>query len=229
MRRVDASTGAGWLIAPASALPDDPASAARWHRRARTLRWSAGALLLTTLPVARWALTDRLPVVLGDLVVQPTYAGAALAALGSTGAVLGALAELRAQDVGARAGSRRWSVRWPVNACKALVVAVAWCAAVVAFWSGSFSSDLRVLDPASASGCRVAVLEGLGGGTVAVLAPGATTPVRVGTYSADDGYAPVSRGAYALAWDGEVAHLDLRGTADAPVWFDDGEPIDCRE
>lgn len=227
MRTVDHSTGAGWWVEPATALPADPVRAARWHRRGRALRWSAGALFVLTLPVARWALAGTLPVVVGDLVVQPTYAGAVLALLGSLAAVVGSLAGLRAEDLCARPGSRRWYVRWPVNALKAAALVVAWCAAVVTFWFGTFSSDLRVLDPASAGGCRVAVLQDLGGGTVAVLAPGTTRPEAVGSYRSDDGYAPISSGTYVLTWDGETAELELRGTEHAPVWQDGAERVEC--
>jgi hypothetical protein len=168
-----------------------------------------------------------LPVVAGDLVVQPTYAGAALAVLGGVAATVGSLMGSRAEDLGARPGSRRWYVRWPVNALKAAAVVVAWCAAVVTFWTGTLSSDLRVIDPASAGGCRVAVLQDLWGGTIAVLPPGTSRPEAVGSYRSDDGYEPITRDTYALTWDGEIAELELRGTEDAPVWQDGGQRIDC--
>lgn len=224
---MDSSTGAGWLVAPPAAATHDPVGARRWFRRGRGLRCSAGVLFLTTVPVARWALAETLPVVVGDLVVQPTYVGAALALLGSVAAVVGSLAGFRAQDLGARPGSRRWYVRWPVNAAKAAALVVAWCAAVVTFWFGTFSADLRVLDPASAGGCRVAVLQGLGSGTIAVLPPGRIRPEEVGSYRADDAYTPISHGTFALTWDGETAHLELRGTEHAQVWEDGGGRIEC--
>jgi hypothetical protein len=114
-----------------------------------------------------------------------------------------------------------------VNALKAVVLVTAWGAAVVTFWCGTLSSDLRVIDPASSGGCRVAVLQDLWGGTVAVLPPGASRPDAVGVYGSDDGYEPITRGTYALTWDGEVAELELRGTEHARVWQDGGERIDC--
>jgi hypothetical protein len=227
VRSVDHSTGTGWCVEPATVLPADPARAARWHRWGRALRWSAAASFVITVPVAGWAVVATLPVVVGGLVVQPTYAGAVLAALGSAAAVVGSLAGLRAEDLGARPGSRRWYVRWPVNALKAVAVVVAWCAAGITLWCGTFSSDLRVLDPPSAGGCRVAVLQDLGGGTIAVLPPGATRPEAVGSYASDDGYEPISRGTYALTWDGETAELGLRGTEHDRVQQDGAERIDC--
>ena len=223
---MDRTTSAEWSAEPAGALPADPDRAARW-RRGCALRWSAGVLFVASVPVARWAVAGALPVVAGDLVVQPTYAGAALAALGSIAATVGSLVGSRAEDLGARPGSRRWCVRWPVNALKAVALVVAWCAAVVTFWFGTLSSDLRVIDPASAGGCRVAVLQDLWGGTVAVLPPGASRPEAVGSYRSDDGYEPITRGTYALTWDGETAELELRGTENARVWQDGGQQIDC--
>lgn len=207
--------------------PTDPVRAGRCRRRAFVLRCCAAALFLATVPVAGWALTANLPTVVGDVVVQPTYAGAMLAALGSAAAVAGMLAEATAQELGAPHGGRRWFVRWPVNAAKAAVLVVAWCAALVAFVVGALTADLRVLDPASAGGCRVAIVENLSGGTITVLPPGESRPQVVGGYSSDDGYQPITNRTYTLTWHGETADLTLHGTEQAQVWQDGGEAIDC--
>ncbi len=224
---MERTTGVTSSVEVAGSLAADRERAARWHRWGCALRWSAGVLLLAGVPVARWAVSGPLPVVAGDLVVQPTYAGAALAVLGSVAAAAGSLVGSRAEDLGARPRSRRWYVRWPVNVLKAVALVAAWCTAVVTFWFGTLSSDLRVIDPASAGGCRVAVLQDLWGGTVAVLPPGALRPEVVGSYSSNDGYEPITHGTYALTWDGEIAELQLRGTEHAPVWRDGGQRIVC--
>lgn len=201
--------------------------AARLRRRARGLRWCAAALLTATVGVAWWAVGDALPVVIGDLVVGPALVGPLAALLGSGAALTAAMTEARAQASGARPGSGRWFVRWPVNVVKACVLAVGWLGAVVSFVVGVLDDDVRVLEPASERGCRVVVVQHLWGGTIHVLPRGTVRPPEVGSYGADDGYQPVSRATFDLSWTGETGSLVLRGAPGMQVWQHGAETVDC--
>lgn len=101
--------------------------------------------------------------------------------------------------------------------------------AFVAFmtcWPGSWTS-YHVLRPPSARGCQVVVAE-TGGfisyGSIFLLSAGTVRPEKVGEYSLDNAYNPISRGAYSLHWIGETARLDIH--ADEPITCYP-RPLDC--
>lgn len=83
-------------------------------------------------------------------------------------------------------------------------------------------STYHVLEPAGSDGCRVVVEERtfllLGSGAVHALPAGDLTTHEVDDFMADDGYRPVTLGTYSLEWQGNEAHLVLRGHPHAPVF-----------
>ncbi len=82
-------------------------------------------------------------------------------------------------------------------------------------------STYHVLEPASASGCRVVVDERnfllLGSGTIHVLPAHAILTHPVSAYLADDGYQPFSLGDYHLTWEGDHAVLIAPGDTNSPL------------
>jgi hypothetical protein len=167
------------------------------------------------------------PLVVGGVVVAPATVAALLAGTGTLAAFIAWGTEMAAQDVGARPGSSRWFVRWPVNLGKAVLPVVGWGAtAVVALFVAS-PGAARVLDPVSDAGCRVVLREGYSAGTVMLLPPGSVWPVEVDAYRWDDGSGPVALDGAALRWDGEVARLELRGTPFDPVTPSEPLRLDC--
>jgi hypothetical protein len=204
----------------------DPVRAARLHRRARVLRWTAALALVLTVGSLRLAgQTDFL--VLGDVVPRAWHLTLLLVVAGTACAVAGAWTGFAADDAGGPRGSTRWFVRWPVNLAKGVLLAVAWLTAAVAFLLGA-SSPVRVLDPPSPQGCRVVVREGFaGGGAVLVAPPGSVRAHEVGWYGSDIGPSPVAAGRYDLTWSRETGRFVVRGTARDPVWQSD-PTVDCR-
>lgn len=82
-------------------------------------------------------------------------------------------------------------------------------------------STYYVLEPASASGCRVVADERsfllLGSGVIHALPAGAILTHQVSDYVADDGYRPFSLGTYQLTWNGDDAVLIASGGENTPV------------
>lgn len=151
--------------------------------------------------VARWSHAETLLVLLG---------------LGAWGA--SALARREPAPDG-RGAARRWAVGLGVTGL-ALVAVAGW--GLVALLDSGTSYHL--LDPASAQGCRVVVAEHsvlmMGSGTVYALEPGQTVASPVDSFTADDGYTPISHGTYTFGWDGETAELHVWGETHRPVAYD---------
>ncbi|HEY0189000.1 MAG TPA: hypothetical protein VGC67_16015 [Cellulomonas sp.] len=205
-----------------------PVRAGRLRRWGRVLRWTAavclaGTVLLLAVPAG------GTPLVLGSHVPRTWHLALLLALVGTVAAPVGWVCGACARDRGAPAGDRRWFVRWPVNVAKGALLVLGWGAAVLHVLTGTIST-YWVLDPPSADGCRVVVREVsfllVGWGEVWLLPDGALRPTEVAGYTADDGYAPVSRGTATLTWTGETAELVLTGTPDQPV-VQDGTTFDC--
>lgn len=201
-----------------------------YGRRGRSTAFDVvGVLLLVAvIAAAAWSLEATPPVlVLGDVVPRPWHPLLVLLAL--AGASLLAAALLRRRQLGApRPAAPRWL---PVGraACIGLLATAAAAATAIASVVDGIS-DFHVLEPASASGCRVVVEERsallLGSGVVYLLPSGAREAREVASYSADDGYRPVTFGTYSLRWRGDIAHLELHGSRHQPVSYD-AEPLAC--
>jgi len=202
--------------------------AVRPQRRARVLRRSGATFLLAFPVVAWWAVLarDAPRFVLGDVAPAPALIGPAAAAIGSLLVLCGLLTEPAAPERVDRPGSRRRFVGTVVRAGKTVVLAVAWGSAVVAFVAG-ITADARVLAPASVGGCRVVVVQEPWGGSIMLLPRGAIRPHRVGGYSSNGGYGPVTHGTYRMRWTGETAVVEVWGSASRPVWQDHGDTFDC--
>lgn len=123
---------------------------------------------------------------------------------------------------GRRSGEQGPATRRPVIWTAAWVVG----AATVALGSAlGFLADrpatYTVLGAAGPGSCQVAVREWsflfAGDGAVYAVGPGGLG-MEVGSWTADDGYAPVASGTYDLDWDDETAVLSLHSTPGNPVW-----------
>jgi hypothetical protein len=168
-------------------------------------------LALPVLAVV-WAAREQTPVVLAGVPADPRPVAALAALAGTVAAFVAAASETAAQDVGARPGSSRWFVRWPINLGKAALPVAGWGATAVVVLVVAVDGDVRVLDPPSRAGCRVLVREGYSAGRVLLLPPGTVRPVEVDGYGWDDGPGPVALGAATVRWQGEVARLELDAT-----------------
>lgn len=108
-------------------------------------------------------------------------------------------------------------LRWVANALMA-------CALVSAFAVSGFRCLLDVpyiTDPASPAGDRVVVVERnvllSGSGAVYLVSNGFGFGREIARYGADDGYSPMSNGAYTLEWRGRQPLFEAEGTLADPV------------
>lgn len=185
------------------------------------------ALFCAAIAAALWSLHGTPTLVFGDFVPRRWHGLAALL-------VLAALSLLAARRVSPQPPRTRQPARplsLAVGAAVATGLLATGAAALTAAVAVSDSiSDYHLLKPASAGGCRVLVEERsallLGSGTVYLLPAGARVARETNSYSADDGYRPITFGTYSLRWRGETAHLELKGTQHQPVEFDP-QPMTC--
>lgn len=198
---------------------------ARRAHGARALGWLGVGLLVSTVVVAAAARGLDGPVVLAGVVPRRWHVVGVLLAAALVALAAAALARLSAEPGVRPSRARRWA--------SGVGVAVLSCAAVGSFGVVGLTDAIttyHVLSPASPGGCRIVVGERalllLGSGTVYVLPPGERFPRGVAEYGADDGYRPITFGTYRLSWRGEVATLELSGTAHQPVDYD-ARPLAC--
>lgn len=149
------------------------------------------------------------------MVVRPPGVGGALLGIAT-------IAGVAHRVLGAEAAPRPH--RRAVRALRRLAVTALVVAAIASIGQASIPdivSNYHVLDPASASGCRVVIDERsfllLGSGVIHVLPAGAMLTRPVSDYIADDGYQPFSLGNYQLTWNGDEAVLVAPGVENAPV------------
>ncbi|WP_432492934.1 hypothetical protein [Kineococcus gypseus] len=187
------------------------------------------AACLASVAVAVATIDVDEPIVLASYVPRRWHLVAPLAIGGTIALISAAVHRVHALELAARRPGRR--------VLRTVGLALATTATLLASGIAALSiglldavSGYHVLSPTSAQGCRVLVAEDtfllLGSGRVFLVPPGSRSPRQVATFSADDGYAPITSGTYRLTWNGSTADLDIWGSEDMPIGYDP-VPLQC--